>query len=510
MKRTLALIMALLMLLVALVACAENPNDDEAQTTPTPGESNNPANPDNPGNPDNPNVTPGVDDDKYDAQGYLKDDLPADLNFGNKPISIMCWNSEQPEFEVQDQTGDLVGDSIYLRNINTEERLGVTLSFIPVTGDYNHQADWISAANASIQSGGDYDIFAGYSMTGATMAVRGYSRNLMEREYLDFDKPWWPSSLIDKATINGKLYFCSGDISTNMLHFMYAVFFNKQILEINALESPYELVDSGAWTYTKMFEMATNLYVDNNSDGVRDQDDTYGLCTASIHYDAFFTGAGLETIVKDANEQLVISSSFNSEKTIKLLEDIYAFMHEGQDGYNGSTGAVFAKGNTLFTLDRSYMGLLRKDDIDFEYGIVPVPKFDEAQEDYVTCMAFPYTTYEISVACKEPDMAAAVLECLGSEGYRNVTPMLFETSMKYKYSKDDESARMYDIIRDGVSIDVGRLFCTELKDLTWRLFRKIADGTNPPNIWSSQFKGGARVMQGALDEINSALASLSE
>ena len=494
--------MVLLMLSVTLIACADNKNNDLDTTTPSGNVSGDSTA--TPGDTNTPNGQPAG---NVDENGYLKDDLPDGLNFG-KTVSIMCWNSEQPEFDVKEQTGDIVSDAIYTRNLNTETRLGITLKYIEEKGDFNNQSAWITAAEASIKSGGEYDIFAGYSMTGASVAVKGFALDMLSQSYLDFEKPWWPESLISQATINDKLYFASGDISTNMLHFMYAVFFNKQIIIDNNLENPYELVDNQKWTYTKMLEMASNLYSDNNGDGVKDQNDSYGLCTAAIHYDAFFTGAGLETVVKDANDQLVLSSSFNSEKTVKLLEDVYNFMWNGKDGYHGSTGAVFSLGNTLFTLDRSYMGLLRKDDITFEYGIVPVPKFDEQQEKYVTCMAFPFTMYEISAACKDPEVAAATLECLCSEGYRNVTPMLFETSMKLKYSSDNEASRMYDIIRDGVSIDMGRLFCTELQNFPYSLFRNICENKAPTNTWASSYKAAARIMEKALQNINSSLAAL--
>lgn len=498
MKRTLAFVLVLLMLAATLIACANTPSDGADTTTPS-GDGNTPSGDTTPG--DNSDETTGPD------TGYLKDDLPDNLNFG-KTVSILCWNAEQPEFAVKEQTGDIVSDAIYLRNLNTETRLGVTLNYIEQKGDYNNQTAWINAAEASIKSGGEYDIFAGYSMTGASIAVKGFALDLRAQQYLDFDKPWWPDSLIDQATINDRLYFASGDISPNMLHFMYAMFFNKQLIIDNNLENPYDLVNSGAWTYTKMFEMATNLYEDRNADGKKDADDAYGFCTAAIHYDAFFTSAGLESVVKDANDQLVISDSFNSEKTLRLLEDITSFMYNSNDGYHGSTGAVFAKGYTLFTLDRSYMGLLRKDDITFEYGIVPVPKYNESQEEYITCMAFPYTMYEISSACKNPDMAAATLECLCSEGYRNVTPMLFETSMKLKYSSDNEASQMYDIIRSGVRIDMGRLFSTELQQFSWSLFRNVCENKASVNNWSSSYKTAARIMEKALNTINTSIANL--
>lgn len=497
MKRVIALLLALLTLAVMLISCADE-QEQPADTTVASGD-NNPQ--------DSETEAGGTEPSNVDANGYLLDNLPENLNLKTE-VTMLYWSDvEQPEFFVDDQTGEIVNDAIYNRNLNTEARLGVTLKFIPTLGNYQNQANFVKEALNSINSGGDYDIFAGYSMTGATLAVNGYAQNLRALEYLDFDMPWWPDSLIGQATINDKLYFASGDISPNMLHMMYVMFFNKQLITDYNLEDPYALVDNGDWTYTKMIEMCTGVYNDADGSGKSDQNDKFGFCTASIHFDSFFTGAGLNTIEKTSDDMLIISPSFNSEKTISLLEGLCSFMWDSGNAYYGATGAVFALGNTIFTLDRSYMGLLRKEEITFEYGIVPVPKFDTAQENYYTCLGFPYTMYAISSASKHPDAAAAVLECLCSEGYRLVTPMLFETSMKYKYSSDNDSARMYDIIRAGVSIDIGRIFTTELNNYSYSLFRD-ACVNNSASSWSRVYTAAAKVMGKKLEGINSSLSAL--
>ena len=491
MKRIVCLILALVMLTAMLIACAEpsdpvddvetTPADIPSQTTPT-------------GSGDSDDVTaPPIDmpviDEKFDSE-----------------VVILYWEDvEHPEFEVDTQNGESVNDAIYDRNLAVEDQIGVDLVFVGTLGNFDNQRNFVSTALNGINSGGEHDIFAGYSMTGATLAVNGYVQNLKSLKYLNFEQPYWPASLIDKATINNKLYFASGDISTNMLHMMYAVFFNKQLITDHALEDPYTLVDNHAWTYTKMFEMASNLYNDKNGDGTRDEEDAYGLCTASIHYDAFFTGAGLNTVEKTNDDQLIISPSFNSEKTVSLLEDVCSFMWDSEDGYHGSTGVVFAKANTMFTLDRSYMAMVRRDEIEFEYGIVPVPKYDEAQENYVTCLAFPYTMYTVSIAAKHTDAAAAALEMLAAEGYQKVTPALFEISMKLKYSSDNEASRMYDIIRSTVSIDIGRIFSTELNNFTYSTFRDRCIN-NTASQWSSAYKMAERKMKSLLTEINTAMA----
>lgn len=495
MKKLICLLLSVVLLTAVLVACA-TPDDgsETAETTTAVADVNTPSD-----TAETTTAQPGE---------TTPIDVPVIEQKFNSDVIILYWEDvEQPEFEVEEQSGDTVNDAIYFRNTNVEDQLAVDLIFVGTAGNFNNQKNFIQTAFNGINSGGEHDIFAGYSMTGATLAVNGYVQDLKELDYLDFDQPWWPNSLVTKATINDRLYFASGDISTNMLHFMYAVFFNKQILANQNLEDPYTLVDNGKWTYTKMFEMASNLYNDINGDGGRDIDDAYGFSTASIHYDAFFAAAGLSTVEKASDGTLIISPTFNSEKTITLVEDICAFMWEGQDGYHGSTGEIFAKENTLFTLDRSYMGLLRRDEISFEYGIVPTPKFDEAQEEYITCLAFPYTMYSVSTAAQHTEAAAASLESLASQGYKLVTPALFEITMKLKYSSDNEASRMYDIIREGVVIDIGRIFTTELQNYTYSTFRN-ACANNGARAWASAYKVTDRQMSKLLDNINKAFAEL--
>jgi ABC-type glycerol-3-phosphate transport system substrate-binding protein len=495
MKKILALILAVVTVAFVLAACADTKGGTEVTTQ-------------NQIDSKSSDSVTETEASTVDANGYMLDNLPDNLNFGTT-VTIMYWSDvEKPEFKVDDLTGEIVNDAIYNRNLETENRLGIKLNWVGTPGNYQNQATFITQAQNSINAGGDYDIFAGYSMTGATLAVKGFAQNLMNLNYLDFDMPWWPESLIGKATINGKLYFASGDISTNMLHMMYAVFFNKQMIIDYNLESPYELVDSGRWTYGKMFEMGTGIYSDLNGDNKADTSDRYGFCTANIHFDALFTGADLNTVEKDANDRLVMSPTFNSERTVKLLEDICNYMWVSGDAYYGSTGQVFSLGNTLFTLDRSYMALNNKDQLTFEYGIVPVPKFDEAQEKYVTCLGFPYTMYAISSASRNTEAAAATLECLSSEGFRMTTPMLFETTMKYKYTSDNDSARMYDIIRSSVSIDIGRIFTTELQNLSYSIFRDSCVN-NAASSWATKFKSSSKIFEKALEKINTSLTNLS-
>ena len=508
MKKTLAIILAMLMCLSVMVSCGGKTDDPAATTTAAQGGENTPA---------DTTTTVETTESPYDVNGYLKDSLDPNLNYNGEKFTLLYWSDvERIEFEVEEMTGDLIGDALYNRNAAVEDRLNIEFEWVGAAGNYNNQADFVANVANDVQSGGSYDAFAGYSMSAATIALQGLSRNLMEVDNIDLSKPWWPSSLTELTTINGRLYFCSGDISTNMLHMMYCTLFNKELAEELKVGNVYELVDNGTWTIDKMSELASTAYSDLNGDTKRDVGDQYGIAIGSnIHFDAFFTASGLRTVTKDANGTPVMAEEFASEKTHALLEKIVQLFHETD--YTAFAAKVtdwsnkpFAEGRVLFIVDRNYVTSSSTfADTTVTYGVLPVPKYEEAQESYYTCMAFPFSIYSVSIALNEEqaNMAGAVLECMGSESYRQVTPAVFETAMKLKYSAGEDDSRMYDLIRETIQIDLGRIFTTPLKNISYSPFRSACNNGN--TNWTSIIKAESKVMAKLLDQIVTSLDNLA-
>ena len=93
-----------------------------------------------------------------------------------------------------------------------------------------------------------------------------------------------------------------------------------------------------------------------------------------------------------------------------------------------------------------------------------MPKYDEVQEDYGTCVRATYSSFVIPRTASDRDMAAAVLECFASESYRQVSPAYYERALKVKYSRDDESAQIYDLIKSSVKFSFGVAYGYAFKD----------------------------------------------
>ncbi|MBQ3636944.1 MAG: hypothetical protein II953_01150 [Clostridia bacterium] len=443
---------------------------------------------------------------------YPSDGLPKDLSFDGTTVTTFGWSGPVlVEFYVEEQNGEIVNDAVFARNLAVEERLGISLEYHLEPGAYDQRNDWVRVLSTSITAGdGAYDISGGYSMAGASLASKGMCVPLNDLDYLDFTKPWWPASLLDEATCGGKLYFCSGDISTYMIYYLYGVYFNQDLLaEYEELENPYDLVQSGTWTLDKMASMAGGVYVDLNGDGTKDFGDRLGYITYSIFVDPFFFSCGLRTTEKDENDIPYLSPLFSGEKAHTVLEKVVEMVNrEGCLVGNGAeqiepSYSVFKEGRGLFCSHELTYAVNYLRDTTFTYGIVPYPKFDEEQQNYVTITSFPYTLYGIPIDARDPAMSAAVLEAMASESFRTVSPALFENAFKVKYAQDEQSSLMYDLIRSTVSFDFGRVFNNDLGGLTYSLFRGAVVGGN--TNWASTIKANEKVLNKQLEKLTKSL-----
>lgn len=468
-KRVISMLLALLMCSPAFVSCANSSGDGGEHDAPTAANTA-----DDSANTAADAVEETAADENTDSNGYLLDSLP-ELDFGGQTVNLLYWSDvENQEFEADEFTGEIVNDAIYQRNITVEDRLSIKYNWIGTPGNGGNINAYMGKVRDSHVAGDNaYDILAAYSRSIASCLVNGLLTNLESAPYIDYEKPWWPDNLMSESMINNHLYFVSGDISTNVLHMMYCVYFNKNLIEDYGLENPQDLVMENKWTIDKLIEMTGNAYIDMNGNGKTDVDDRYGFTITSFHNDAFYTGSDLKLVEKDPENVLIISEDFYSEKTIDLLAKLGPWEATSDVYQADDYEKPFTEGRAIFNINRAHYASKALRDSELSYGIVPVPKYDENQENYRTVMGNPVTLYGVTINCQIKDVCAAVLECMGSNGYRMTTPAIFENNMKKKYSADDVNAQMYDVVRESVSFELGRFFNTFLSNITDIFFAEV-------------------------------------
>lgn len=443
---------------------------------------------------------------------FAPSNIPDDLKFEGTTLSILHWDDAHlVEFFAEAENGEAVNDAIYWRNEKIEDQFGITLEFTGMNGNYSNRKKFVNACVNNVMSGADvYDMFCGYSMTGASIMSEGISQDLTNYDILDLDSPWWPKSLISKARIKDGVYFVSGDISTNFLYMMYLCIFNKDLfasIKQQDVSVLYNLVHDGEWTIDKLLEYTNDTYLDLDADQAVSEGDRFGITVTSTHNDSFYTGADLESVYVNADGDLAMSEDLFSERTVNLLEKVCDLIHNSGNGYNKKGVEIFANGTVLFVVDRPNVIATNLTSVDFSFGILPIPKYDTNQDGYKTCLSFPYTVYMISTASKNAEAAAATIELMAYENYVNVTPVLFEETMKARYADQSDDSFMFDYIREGVVIDIGRLFCIQLDNMSYSIFR-TAVNKNAAGSYASSASQYSKTFNIMLNDINKSLDKL--
>ena len=150
----------------------------------------------------------------------------------------------------------------------------------------------------------------------------------------------------------------------------------------------------------------------------------------------------------------------DQERNVSIIETLYRLYYEtpGTIIYKSAAAMdnellkLFTDGNMLFYPNRFYTTDLLRDMSD-PYGIIPYPKLDESQENYYALVHDSTTLYGIPITVGDIGMPCAVLEAMCAENYRTVTPAYYEVALKVKYTQDDVSAQIIDMIHENVRTD---------------------------------------------------------
>ena len=356
-------------------------------------------------------------------------------------------------FYVEESDGDVVNDAVYESTSAVMENYNANIELVFYGASYN---DVKTFTETSVQAGDDaFDLVHGHDCTMWQMSLGGLFKNIRELKYQNFDKPWWPLYANDAYEINGKQYIFSSYISYQSLAWARALFINKTIAEEFSLDIPYETVKNGDWTLDEFLKMAKSVYRDLNGNNIQDEEDIYGF----VGYKKLYGFQSAFVNCYSEGDDGKVSIDYDRERFVDVVERMNQLMNGGEGGYltgDEPDSKMFSDGKALFfynTLDTLSQEAMRESDID--YGILPVPKYDSEQENYIT-PSFD-CQFAIPVTVSDPDTISLLVEALSASGYNNVRDVYFETALSTKYTRDEGSIEMLNIIGDTLTVDLSYL-----------------------------------------------------
>ena len=476
-KRILCLALALLMLLSMLIACKKK--DPNAGDTGTPGETSD--------------TTPTEAPTETDEYGQIVyQDPTAGLNFNGKSIHFLIREGDQYKREwFNEEPGDSLEQYIHYRNLAVAEELNVTIDWI-IQAEGEKNAEFTKKITNVGNSGmGGIDVVSNFAAYATNQTIMGYYVNWYNKEklpYLNLDKNYWNQDFIRDAEAFDRLFVCVGDMNLSVYDRCMVVFFNPTEAAARLKDANgnainlYALAQSGEWYYETFYNMIKDVYVDNGTtQGTRDNKDFYGVTgiKGSEASDAFLYslgGALTQTDVNDGSHSLV------TETGLAKLETIFGKMDE----FWYSTGAtmptsssanydVFTGGHAMFMVDVVWHyddGLTKLNNMSSGYGILPMPKLDENQTEYLTGVQDAHNVLSIMMGGMTQDlgMVSAVLEKMAFESYETVRPYYVEKMLK-KQQMNADSEACFNLVLNGITWDFADVYATSLSGLRSKLWR---------------------------------------
>ena len=392
-----------------------------------------------------------------DEDGFYLDSVPK-LNF-DRIFKILGCNQYKKQFWAESgETDDPIERAMYERNLTVEERLGIEFEWEMVNGDWNSRNEYINAMQTASDGGTPHDAMIAYNLVPQVIAVRGYAANLYGTEYLDLTGPWWPAVYLEEMLVNDQLYCLVESNDLGLLRNMMAMFFNNTLLEARSMESPYDLVAKNEWTIDKLSEMIKDTYEDFDNDQKVTAGDIFGCSTATnAKLDAWLYGLGVKlSEVRDGE----VVSLLTDNSVDSFIDTMVKFL-DTDDVYISDS-----KQHKMFLEERVYFysaGVLmtneiKNQDLDINYGVVPMPKRNSEQERYYTHLSNTHDAWCVPYNVKDMDCTSAVIEVTASESYRQIGPTYYDTYVKLRYAPDERLSDMYDLVRDSVTFDFIYLF----------------------------------------------------
>ena len=397
----------------------------------------------------------------------MQSNLPEGLDFNGSTVVIHTrgdYNSVDEIF-VED-TSNQVYEAIYKRNSNVEEKLKVRIEVFKSAGWDSYYTEANSQLRASVSSNdAAFDIISGWQPCIPELAAEGLMTDLNTVQYIGTGMPWWTQSLVEELTVGGKLHFVTGDISVlTMLGSMRVFVCNKALSDDSGIPNLYETVNKGEWTIDFVSQLIKDMYKDNGDSQV-DEKDTFGLqmgCANDV--DAFIAASLVKMSVKDDNGIPYLDMPVNQMSS--LIDKLYDLMYENQGTYVTSADAA----DTAFAMMQENRLLLAPfpvdtlriafNDLKSDFMVLPYPKLDENQKEYGTRIQDALQIWGIptDIVGDKLMAASATLEALACESYNSVTPVYFDNALKGRYTRDEESKAMMDLIKDSVFLSFEMIY----------------------------------------------------
>ncbi len=398
---------------------------------------------------------------EIEARKAIPDDLPENDFGGQNFIVLTSDNSDiQKYIATEELNGEGVNDAVYSRNLTISDRFNANIGC-----DFVASYDTCGSMVEKAVKSGDTESFhmAQYHVvSNSANVLKKLYMNWYDVPHVNFDKPWWSDSNKENLTVNDRCYLAMGDFALTTVSYTYCVYYDKdRIKDFPEIENLYTVVKEGRWTLDYQRKIAELAYSDSNGNGTVDYDDYYGFYTdANSNLNTYLWSCDNQIFTKNADGEMEFG--YYSEHLVDVYDKCYALLNEtvgtGYTTDHDSGVNKFAKYGTLTANGQLKHAMTTLSDFNNEYGILPYPKYDEAQQEYKTMVDGGHEAMGIGKQMTDLEFIGTMVEALCAESYKQVLPAFYDVCLKQRYASSVEDAEMIDMCVASRVFDFGYVY----------------------------------------------------
>jgi len=392
--------------------------------------------------------------------------IPDDLNYKDQTFNFLSRTEPSGDWNVLDayteqENGDVLNDAVYTRNRMISEKFELDIT---QTLSDNSRTLLKKTVLADERV---YDAVLTNGEDSFGMASEGHIIDMNSLKYTDIDMPWWDTAMNSALSLYGKQYYAISDMNIMSWDATWITMVNKTVLgnlgeDINDI---YGKVKAGNWIIDDYTAISKLNFEDIDGDGITDSGDRYGTVIQSQGADGFIMGCGVRYITKNDDGDITLVPL--DERSSNVFDKVSAIVNENvsfnshnkkqNDKYSENTEysqRIFAENRAIF-FNETLQCVRRLRDMEADFGVIPMPKYDENQENYIL-MTHWWATSMISVPknAADFDKSSAILEYMAYLSSDMVKPAYYDIAVNGKYLRDETSIEMMDYVMQERVIDL--------------------------------------------------------
>ena len=396
-------------------------------------------------------------------------------------------------FDVDEpEEGNLMENAANKRNLRIEADLKCTIT---CTEDFFWQGrgeGLMYMENKVLNGDDDVDLYFLESYHNyATLVIDQVLYDTSTLPYITWDADYYNREANDLYQLGTKRYVFVSDMTYPCQSAVAFIVNRERLVNLNyANDYIYNLVDNKEWYFDKVFEMIEGQTEDLDHDGDIDDYDYYGFTGNPYSACYFFPGAGLKGayLGNDGFE-----FDYGTPRARTVMDKIETFVRKPEVWVKewNQEGHMLFEGHCLFSAWPSEIRMLK--DLDFDFGIVPFPMFDDTQNTYYSYASGGYLLVPSNITRTE--FVGAMIEAMSLGSHQELLPAFYENFIKQRVIQDEYSRKNWE------------------KMLTEYSFRSLTSLFSPNDYvsyYAPAFKKVDQMSTGGANDYSSYWAAISE